>query len=134
MSINRLKTAGSEFKKHTTLLTEMKKDLDYIFKRIRIVKNKLSQQYPQAFNGKYIDCFKNIMFRRWFIYTRNFDVIEAVRSSLAEEVIVEDVDCPVKPLEPEIVPLPSTPQNITDRDPDSDGNQTCTTSNRIAAQ
>ncbi|XP_076655012.1 kxDL motif-containing protein CG10681 [Halictus rubicundus] len=95
LSINRLKTAGLEFKKHTALLVEMKKDLDYIFKRIRIVKNKLSQQYPQAFN-------------------------EAVRSSLAEEVIVEDVDCPVKPLEPEIVPLPTTPQNVTDRDPDSD--------------
>ncbi|CAK9794724.1 KxDL motif-containing protein CG10681 [Anthophora quadrimaculata] len=93
LSINRLKTAGSEFKKHTALLVEMKRDLDYIFKRIRIVKNKLSQQYPQAFN-------------------------EAVRSSLAEEVIVEDVDCSVKPLEPEIVPLPSAPH--TDRDPDSD--------------
>lgn len=54
LSINRLKTAGNEFKKHTALLVEMKRDLDYIFKRIRIVKNKLSQQYPQAFNGKYI--------------------------------------------------------------------------------
>lgn len=52
LSINRLKSAGAEFKKHTALLIEMKKDLDYIFKRIRIVKNKLSQQYPQAFNGK----------------------------------------------------------------------------------
>ncbi|XP_076239018.1 kxDL motif-containing protein CG10681 isoform X2 [Calliopsis andreniformis] len=95
LSINRLKTAGNEFKKHTALLIEMKKDLDYVFKRIRIIKNKLSQQYPQAFN-------------------------EAVRSSLAEEVIVEDVDCPVKPLEPEVIPLPTVPQNVTDQDPDSD--------------
>ncbi|KAG7213267.1 hypothetical protein KM043_002567 [Ampulex compressa] len=94
LSVNRLKTAGVEFKKHTALLMEMKRDLDYIFKRIRIVKNKLSQQYPQAFN-------------------------EAVRSSLAEEVIVEDVDCAVKPLEPEVVPLPSN-QGVADRDPDSD--------------
>ncbi|KAH0948179.1 hypothetical protein HN011_012309 [Eciton burchellii] len=93
LSINRLKTAGTEFKKHTALLIEMKRDLDYIFKRIRLVKSKLSQQYPQAFN-------------------------EAVRSSLAEEVIVEDVDCSVKPLEPEIVPLP--PAAVTDHDPDSD--------------
>ena len=62
LSINRFKTAGNEFKKHTTLLVEMKRDLDYIFKRIRIVKNKLSQQYPQAFNGKhiYVIYFKNI--------------------------------------------------------------------------
>jgi hypothetical protein len=51
LSINRLKTAGTEFKKHTALLIEMKRDLDYIFKRIRLVKSKLSQQYPQAFNG-----------------------------------------------------------------------------------
>ncbi|XP_017893612.1 protein CBFA2T3-like isoform X2 [Ceratina calcarata] len=98
LSVNRLKTAGSEFKRHTALLVEMKKDLDYIFKRIRVVRNKLNQQYPQAFN-------------------------EAVRSSLAEEVIVEDVDCSVKPLEPEVVPLPSTPHTLTDRDPDSDGNK-----------
>ncbi|XP_072754958.1 kxDL motif-containing protein CG10681 [Anoplolepis gracilipes] len=94
LSVHRLKTAGTEFKKHIALLVEMKRDLDYIFKRIRLVKNKLSQQYPQAFN-------------------------EAVRSSLAEEVIVEDVDCPVKPLEPEIVPLPSV-HSAADRDPDSD--------------
>lgn len=51
LSVHRLKTAGTEFKKHIALLIEMKKDLDYIFKRIRLVKNKLSQQYPQAFNG-----------------------------------------------------------------------------------
>ncbi|XP_012522828.1 kxDL motif-containing protein CG10681 [Monomorium pharaonis] len=96
LSVNRLKTAGTEFKKHSALLVEMKRDLDYIFKKIRLIKNKLSQQYPQAFN-------------------------EAVRSSLAEEVIVEDVDCPVKPLEPEIVPLPSAPARDTaDQDPDSD--------------
>ncbi|KYN43714.1 hypothetical protein ALC56_01976 [Trachymyrmex septentrionalis] len=102
LSVNRLKTAGTEFKKHTALLVEMKRDLDYIFKRIRLIKNKLSQQYPQAFN-------------------------EAVRSSLAEEVIVEDVDCPVKPLEPEVVPLPSAPvHGAADQDPDSDGNETST--------
>ncbi|XP_049939891.1 kxDL motif-containing protein CG10681 isoform X1 [Schistocerca serialis cubense] len=49
LSVTRLKSAGSEFKKHTQLLLEMKKDLDNIFKRIRILKTKLSAQYPQAF-------------------------------------------------------------------------------------
>lgn len=51
---------------------------------------------------------------------------EAVRSSLAEEVIVEDVDCPVKPLEPEVVPLPTPANGAADQDPDSDGNETST--------
>jgi hypothetical protein len=60
LSANRLKTIGPEFKKHTQLLLEMKKDLDYIFKKIRAIKTKLSAQYPDAF-------------------------AEAVRSSLAEE-------------------------------------------------
>lgn len=69
------------------------------------------------------------------IYSKYFFInIEAVRSSLAEEVIVEDVDCSVKPLEPEIVPLPSVTHTDMDQDPDSDGNQTCSTSNRITIQ
>lgn len=56
LSVTRLKTAGADFKKHTALLIEMKKDLDYIFKKIKLLKTKLSQQYPQAYNGnnKYI--------------------------------------------------------------------------------
>lgn len=52
LSVNRLKSAGAEFKKHTQLLLEMKKDLDNIFKRIRVMKTKLASQYPQAFSGK----------------------------------------------------------------------------------
>lgn len=60
---------------------------------------------------------------------------EAVRSSLAEEVIVEDVDCPVKPLEPEVVPLPSAPAHgAADQDPDSDGNETSTKNSHIAKE
>ncbi|XP_056638928.1 kxDL motif-containing protein CG10681 [Diorhabda carinulata] len=60
LSISRLKTVGPEFKKHIQLLSETKKDLDYIFKKIRVIKTKLSSQYPEAF-------------------------AEAVRSSFAEE-------------------------------------------------
>ncbi|XP_017773413.1 PREDICTED: kxDL motif-containing protein CG10681 [Nicrophorus vespilloides] len=60
LSALRLKTVGPEFKKHTQMLLDMKKDLDYIFKKIRLIKGKLSNQHPQAF-------------------------AEAVRSSLAEE-------------------------------------------------
>lgn len=67
LSASRLKTVGPEFKKHTQLLLEMKKDLDYIFKKIRVIKTKLSSQYPEAFQ-------------------------EALRSSLAEECHEEEED------------------------------------------
>ncbi|XP_050296668.1 kxDL motif-containing protein CG10681 [Anthonomus grandis grandis] len=60
LSALRLKTVGPEFKKHVNTLMEMKKDLDFIFKKIRVIKNKLCCQYSEAF-------------------------AEAVRSSYAEE-------------------------------------------------
>ncbi|XP_030756184.1 kxDL motif-containing protein CG10681 [Sitophilus oryzae] len=65
LSASRLKTIGPEFKKHIQLLLEMKKDLDYIFKKIRAIKTKLAAQYPEAF-------------------------AEAVRSSYAEECAEEE--------------------------------------------
>ncbi|CAH1106725.1 unnamed protein product [Psylliodes chrysocephalus] len=65
LSASRLKSVGPEFKKHFNLLLETKKDLDYIFKKIRVIKTKLSAQYPEAFD-------------------------EAVRSSFAEECEEEE--------------------------------------------
>ncbi|ERL88287.1 kxDL motif-containing protein CG10681 [Dendroctonus ponderosae] len=50
LSASRLKTVAPEFKKHIHLLVEMKKDLDYIFKKLRAIKMKLSAQYPEAFS------------------------------------------------------------------------------------
>lgn len=52
LCVTRLKTASADFKKHTTLLVEMRKDLDNIFKRIQVLKSKTSSQYPEAFAGK----------------------------------------------------------------------------------
>ncbi|XP_059480980.1 kxDL motif-containing protein CG10681 [Neocloeon triangulifer] len=49
LSAGRLQMAQAEFKKHSQLLMEMKKDLENIFKRTRALKSKLSTQYPQAF-------------------------------------------------------------------------------------
>uniref|UniRef100_A0A0K8UD69 KxDL motif-containing protein CG10681 n=1 Tax=Bactrocera latifrons TaxID=174628 RepID=A0A0K8UD69_BACLA len=46
LSQSRLKNANDDFKKHVKLLTEMKKDLDYIYRKVRSIKQKLSQQYP----------------------------------------------------------------------------------------
>lgn len=51
LSATRFALAQKEFKKHTALLVDMKKDLDNIFKRIRTIKTKLSNQYPAAFAG-----------------------------------------------------------------------------------
>lgn len=46
-----LQKATQEFKKHIQMLNEMKKDLDNIFKRIKALKAKTAQQYPQQFQG-----------------------------------------------------------------------------------
>ncbi|UYV64483.1 KXD1 [Cordylochernes scorpioides] len=51
LSAIRLEAATREFRRHVQLLTDMKKDLDSVFRRIRIVKTKLSQQYPAAFSA-----------------------------------------------------------------------------------
>lgn len=72
LSVNRLKIAGEDFRKHTKMLNEMKKDLDYIFKKVRIIKTKLSGQYPQAFE----------------------DVTSQNRNSIAEEAD-EDTTVPI---------------------------------------
>lgn len=87
LSASRLKTVGPEFKKHTQLLVDMKKDLDYIFKKIRVIKNKLSSQYPQEF-------------------------AEAQRNSLAEEAEEdESVHRPAENIEKKESIETSTPPN-----------------------
>jgi len=49
LSQSRFKSANEEFKKHVKLLTEMKKDLDHIFRKIRSIKVKVTQQYPVTY-------------------------------------------------------------------------------------
>lgn len=48
LSSGRLKAANDDFKKHIKLINDMKKDLDYIFKKIRNIKSRIGAQYPQA--------------------------------------------------------------------------------------
>ncbi|XP_045598802.1 kxDL motif-containing protein CG10681 [Procambarus clarkii] len=58
LSAARFALAQKEFKKHTALLIDMKKDLDNVFKRIRTIKTKLSNQYPAAFTAAQEEVFK----------------------------------------------------------------------------
>lgn len=46
LSKSRWKQTNDDFKKHSKVLIEMKKDLDYIFRKIRSIKQKLNRQYP----------------------------------------------------------------------------------------
>lgn len=48
LSNGRLRSANDDFKKHIRLICDMKKDLDYIFKKIRNIKSRIGVQYPQA--------------------------------------------------------------------------------------
>ncbi|KAF8792317.1 KxDL motif-containing protein [Argiope bruennichi] len=48
---SRYVTASKELKKHISFLIELKKDLEIIFRRIRFLKMKLSQQYSEAFSA-----------------------------------------------------------------------------------
>lgn len=49
-------------------------------------------------------------------------IAEAVRSSLAEEVIADDADQSQKSLDSEVLHQPLS-NNVAQRDPDSDGNK-----------
>ena len=43
--------ANSDFRKHTQNVVEMKKDLEHIFKRLKIIKQKLNKQMPEAYGS-----------------------------------------------------------------------------------
>merc|ERR1711983_136230 len=48
LSAVRLEKANNDFKKHTQNVVEMKKDLESIFRRLKIIKQKLNKQMPDA--------------------------------------------------------------------------------------
>lgn len=50
LSATRVEKAQMDFKKHTQVVVEMKKDLENIFKRIRAIKSKVASQHPEAFS------------------------------------------------------------------------------------
>lgn len=48
LSESRIKSTEEDFKKHIKMIGEMKRDLDFIFRKIRSIKAKLNTQYPDA--------------------------------------------------------------------------------------
>jgi hypothetical protein len=52
LSMNHLKTTSQELKKHTQMLTELRKDLDSTFKRIATIRSKIKVQYPDFQKSK----------------------------------------------------------------------------------
>lgn len=46
---------SKDYRKHTVKLVEMHKDLDWIFHRIRFLKHKLKQKYPDVSCGMYLE-------------------------------------------------------------------------------
>ncbi|XP_069138562.1 kxDL motif-containing protein 1-like [Argopecten irradians] len=51
LSSTRFDATSQAFRAHTLLLYEMKKDLDAVFRRIRILKQRLGKLYPEAFSA-----------------------------------------------------------------------------------
>merc|ERR1711874_685204 len=51
LSTARLERAQNDFKKHTATVVEMKKDLDFIFKKIRTLRQRLATQMPEAYTS-----------------------------------------------------------------------------------
>ena len=43
--------ANNDFKKHTQNIVDMKKDLESIFKRLKVIKQKLNKQMPEAYEA-----------------------------------------------------------------------------------
>ena len=43
--------ANNDFKKHSQNIGEMKRDLETIFKRLKVIKQKLNKQMPEAYTA-----------------------------------------------------------------------------------
>lgn len=51
LSATRLERATRDFKAHTAYVSDLKKDLESIFKRIRVIKSRIAAQNPEAFKA-----------------------------------------------------------------------------------
>ena len=53
LSQTRLERALRDFRGHTQHINGLKKELEQVFKRIRVIKSRVAQQYPEAFKGNF---------------------------------------------------------------------------------
>lgn len=51
LSTSRLDRANKDFKNHTQNMLNMKRDLEHIFKRLKLIKEKLKAQCPEAYSS-----------------------------------------------------------------------------------
>jgi hypothetical protein len=51
LSASRLERATRDFRNHMNYLTDLKKDLEVVFKRIRAIKSKATNQNPESFRA-----------------------------------------------------------------------------------
>ena len=51
LSTSRLDMANKDFKNHTQNMLNMKRDLEHIFKRLKLIKEKLKAQCPEAYSS-----------------------------------------------------------------------------------
>lgn len=49
LSENSYELCAAEFRRYTQTLTGMKRDLDSVFRRIRLLKSRVASQYPEAY-------------------------------------------------------------------------------------
>lgn len=54
LTMSHLKSTSQDLKKHSQMLTDLRKDLDSMFKRISSIKTKVESQYPDCQKSKYI--------------------------------------------------------------------------------
>lgn len=67
----RFEKAAKDLKCHITTLVDVKKDLDSVYKRIKVLRNKLTILHPEAFTGEnYFDTMKESNYcHRFIVYS-----------------------------------------------------------------
>ena len=69
LSQTRLERALRDFRGHTQHINGLKKELEQVFKRIRVIKSRVAQQYPEAFKG-------NLLFHRFSFRSEIYNKVQ----------------------------------------------------------